>query len=75
MDRDEAHNELPTINSYTQWVEIHDVVDKIYDDFESRICENCKFYEKNPNICCNSNSRLWAEVVDNNFGCNQFEED
>ena len=60
------------------------LIDKIYDDFESRVCEHCKYY--NPNnydikegiadvwIACD---KLYIEERDgvslDGFGCNRFE--
>ena len=34
MTREEAHDELPRVDSYMQWGVIHDVIDNIYDNFE-----------------------------------------
>lgn len=50
-----------------------EVIDKIYDDFESRTCINCNYYVDYPNVCCNSDSLLCSEFVDKDFGCNKFE--
>jgi len=36
-----------------------------------RICKNCLFYKDN--ICCNGDSYLRAEPVDEDFGCVLFE--
>jgi len=52
-------------------------VDKIYDEFESRICENCKHY----NCGCSIQDSLISVSLEknlgmpnlNNFGCNKFE--
>ena len=49
-------------------VNIH--INQIYDDFENRICKNCLFYKDN--ICCNGDSYLRAEPVDEDFGCVLF---
>ena len=61
-----------------------EVIDKIYDDFESRTCGSCKYsiYHKEQDILeCSRNSQwCWScnaeismvEVV-NDFGCNKWE--
>lgn len=49
------------------------VLDEVYNDFENRICKNCKYYEEYSSVCCNGDSPLCADVVDKDFGCNKFE--
>jgi len=53
----------------------------IYDNFESRTCENCKFYSNR--MCMNHEVNSMANLVlemddninvDKTFGCNRFEE-
>jgi len=51
-------------------MKVYRLIDEIYDDFEHRTCENCKYY----NICS------VQEAIDNSryirpldFGCNKFE--
>ena len=39
---------------------------------KNQICKNCEYYEKYPSVCCNGDSPLCAEVVDEDFGCNRF---
>ena len=70
MNREEA-------KLYTGWedvalngqISIEDLVDKIYDDFESRICENCKHI---------SILQDWCPEIEHGFpcdyigGCNKF---
>lgn len=81
MTREEAHNKM-----YDVWSdEIHyrskptDVMNEVYDDFESRTCENCKY----ANICPDGGNTS-ATVNDcemikltfydyEDFGCNKFE--
>ena len=68
MTREEAKEELwqrGNINTLGK-VDANEIIDKIYDDFESRICKNCKHYESD--WCCDN-----AFVVDEIFGCNRFE--
>ena len=50
--------------------EVHKMIDKIYDDFESMTCKNCKvekckIYYALVGVCTNQ------ELI--NFGCNKFE--
>ena len=89
LDRKEA------VAEYTrEWQEdghwndysIDEVVNKIYDDFEARICKNCKFYNMD-DFLCNAipESDSWIQDAldrivpnaqfcpDENFGCNKFE--
>jgi hypothetical protein len=62
------------------------IVDKIYDDFESRTCSNCKFCEveyiedaTKYLQCINENSLLYMTSINDindthkDFGCNQWE--
>ena len=56
------------------------LVNKIYDDFNSRTCENCKYYERNvPLYGEHEGSCLNYIVVERDFGtviadfgCNKF---
>ena len=50
-------------------------ISDIYDDFESRTCENCRYYNSKYEYCDNSNSVCNHLVVDidKDFGCNKFE--
>jgi len=51
-----------------------DILNDIYNDFESQICVNCKFYTKcNDGFnYCDKNSFLNGFINDS-FGCNNFE--
>lgn len=42
----------------------------IISDFESRNCESCKWYIDN--VCCNRETYLVGEILDKDFGCNQW---
>ena len=42
-------------------------------DYESRICKNCKTRDDFSSICCNGESPLCTEAVEEDFGCNKFE--
>ena len=60
-----------TIESYS----VKKILDSIYDDFENRICENCKYYDslnKSSGMCANI-SIQFVDAVDSNFGCNGWE--
>jgi len=63
-------------------------IDEIYDDFESRTCENCKYYylDGAPNLYICNILPIEGELLDDNgfivrgffypekdFGCNKFE--
>lgn len=54
-------------------------IDKIFDDIDSRVCENCKYVETEGGIilvdscCTNRLSVAYGELVFVQFGCNQFE--
>lgn len=71
MTREEA------LKTETIWnvsiFELESHINKIYDDFESRVCGNCKYYEQYDSVCCNGESPLCVEVVETSFGCNKFE--
>ena len=60
-------------------LDIHILINKIYDDFESRICVNCKFVEQNAlnRYYCSWEAARHSEnkvgFVLKNFGCNNFE--
>jgi len=51
--------------------EVDVFIDRIYDDFESRVCKNCLYYFKETCVC--DESPLVTEIVDENYGCNKFE--
>ena len=50
------------------------ISDVLCNDFESRICENCKYtYTIDEHIKCgNSKGLLSGFYVEKDFGCNQF---
>ena len=55
---------------YVSWA--NTIVDKIFADFESRLCKNCKWYQDE--VCVNGDSPLCAEFVSEDFGCVLFDE-
>jgi len=74
MTREEANRELfnEMINrSKNVVIPMSDtLIDKIYDDFESRTCENCEW--ERCGVCTNDESLLCADFIVNDFGCNKF---
>ena len=77
MTREEAQNGL-------QWTATNEImlenraiklIDRIYDDFESRTCANCKHYKRisdYPNKC--EYHETYNLIFTNDFGCNKFEQ-
>ncbi len=55
------------------------LINKIYDDFESRTCENCKYFidERNTRLqFCNARTEggiIGWNGYGKDFGCNKFE--
>ena len=70
MTREEAKKSLYYKLQFDT-LNINDFIDIIYDDFESRTCENCKRCQDE--VCVNSDSLLCADFVQPGFGCNKFE--
>lgn len=61
MTREEAQEEMEV------GANPNEVVDAIYDDFESRTCENCKHFNDDGEC-------VYLDMLpDAGFGCNQFE--
>ena len=59
-----------------KYTDLIDEITAIYNDFESRICENCKYYDKYmtehiPDGFC-TNKTIYVEEVNEDFGCNGF---
>jgi len=86
MTREEAKKEMLNITGsiYTETDELEDLIDKIYDDFENRICQSCKFYkveeidsEDEMRDVMTGCSQFYMETnyaYDfKNFGCNRWE--
>ncbi len=57
-------------------MKVYKLIDKIYDDIESRTCENCKHFiqqhRKHGNYCGILSVNKTGFELDN-FGCNKFE--
>ena len=54
------------------------LVDRIFDDFESRVCYNCKFSEKSTInseliFCMHYDLYMFDDSIPKDFGCNKFE--
>lgn len=69
MTREEAKQEYWITDGDNN---VDEVIDSIYDDFESRTCENCK--HNSIGTFCEKDIRrpLIAGYVDIKFGCNKF---
>ena len=81
MTRKEAQASVETwidmvpANKVATWhygrIELRRDIDTIYDDFESRICGNCKLAETSECILYDSYYKTACD--DPTFGCNKFE--
>lgn len=57
---------------------VDEVVQTIFNDFESRTCENCKhkhipMVDKGSIYCYYYHSPIYDSIVETDFGCNKFE--
>ncbi len=43
---------------------------RIYDDFESELCKNCRFYSQD--YCVNKKSISYGYQTYDEYGCNRF---
>ncbi len=69
MKRSEAY-----VNYGMDVLSINDRIDKIYNDFGSRTCENCKYsYEAGYSLYCRKGVESLPIGVSRDFGCNKFE--
>ena len=78
MTREEAKAELTNLKKeeeYSLYYLTHQLLDDIYDDFESRTCENCKFLNrdtgKSYSTCTELPLNMGADTI-TEFGCNWF---
>jgi hypothetical protein len=55
-----------------EYGKVYEIINEIYDDFESRVCKNCFYYFEGTCVC--DESPLVTEIVDENYGCNKFKE-
>ena len=76
MKREEAKRELDLARNgrhgENRRIEMMGVIDRIYDDFESMVCRNCKWYTKEE-VCVRDDSLLCCEFVHPELWCNKFE--
>jgi len=92
MNREEAKYRISQfiysmiyVDNLEKDLKIHlETIDKIYNDFESRICKHCKFYQKHEVfaigdwrfVCTNeqtSHKYSAFEPINDEYGCNHFE--
>ena len=75
----EVDNFLDNENDFNN---IKKLINKIYDDFENKVCKNCKFHKSGycyqPDICywigSSSKEGVYVDYLYlKNFGCNRFE--
>lgn len=69
MTREEA-KKFKWFNSCRE--EIYNHIDQIYNDFESRVCENCKFLAGKDKLSECTFGYLPKNLYEFEFGCNQF---
>ena len=70
MTREEALSKYDEIDRRTRSIrpywEVRDLFNKIFDDFENKRCENCKWYElRNDNENCKLCERHPSRLVKN----------
>jgi hypothetical protein len=66
MTREEAKNR------YNGMPIVFQVIDKIYDELESRICENCKEFSVNTSGFSECN--ILNVTISKDFGCNKWQQ-
>ena len=74
MNRKEAKNSaiawvIESVSVYYAREKVEESIDEIYDDFESRTCENCEFFPND--IDCMVD--FMGEQPPKRFGCINFE--
>jgi len=68
IDYEWVNDEFPMLNR----VEVEALIDKIYDDFESRTCENCKWSNDIVSKCLNEKNG--QDLIDDAWIYMQIEE-
>lgn len=78
MTRDEAKQEWAKVHPLD--LDLDSVIDVIYDDFENRTCENCKYNKKQDNFMifcdkemCQDNSKMMWHSFTKDFYCKYWE--
>ena len=76
MDREQAHIlQRSVYQEDTYMYDAEEIINLIYDEFESRTCENCFLYDKKENLCINADSPMVGEFIRKDFGCNEWIKD
>ena len=53
---------------------VYEIVNEIFDDFENRICRNCKYLIRTKKgLLCSHPINYDYIITDESFGCNKFE--
>jgi hypothetical protein len=65
-------HEFDCMNNSSIYGLVHDIVDRTIDYCKSQTCSNCNWYHTE--VCCNDSSPLCADFVDENYGCNLWEQ-
>ena len=83
MTREEAIKKLFDVSSdlgLVETIEARIIIEEIFDDFESRVCKNCKYVGKHENgdehkceILMATTREEAEKLIDEKFGCNRFE--
>ena len=75
MNREEALRVVNRNYPYGYSQTNNDLINKIYNDFESRTCENCRYFKPSHKAykyaAC---EEIGYVTVPNDFGCNKWEQ-
>ena len=71
MTREEALSEIYSLTDTVEQAEVF--IHKIYDDFENRTCNNCKFYVVDTFYNLHRCQIIKMVETFDNFGCNKWE--
>ena len=86
MTREEAFENLDALaksinGKLVDYSDVSHLIDAVYNDFNSRICKNCKYYEIKENyrnkVCVLIDDKMSEHYMgyfmpQPNFGCNRF---
>ena len=87
MTREEAFENLDALaksinGELVDYSDADHLIEAIYDDFENKVCENCKYFEDTTNCrhpynkqyyYCDGRESGMPMSVSKDFGCNLFE--
>lgn len=80
MTRDDYKVKDTMIFEESQEDSINSIIDNIFDDFESRSCENCKYNKEQDDFMifcdkemCQDNSKMMWHGFTKDFCCNKWE--